>query len=155
MYLESDSLLFLQEQSPGRIEPRLQLLNDNFLLRLELVGLKSAADHSIRFDFQSDIPAVRCEIEIIGSEIMRGERIVAAAVLEGNKIDLSLLEALGTFEQHVFQKMGFSGLAELLIPRTHAIPNHRRHERRGMDFFRQHNQTVVKDGAPNIFRSKR
>jgi len=46
---------------------------------------------------------------------MRRECIIAAAIFERDQVDLAFFETLGTFEQHVLQKMGLSGLAQLLV----------------------------------------
>ena len=57
---------------------------------------------------------------------MRRERIVAAAILQGNEIDLAFLEAIRSFEQHVLEKVRLARMAQLLVPRSHLVPDHRR-----------------------------
>src|SRR5439155_9403511 len=79
MYLESGGFLFLQQQSPRRIQTGFYLFNDNLLLCFKLFGIKAAVDYPVGFDFQRHVPSVGREIEIVRSEIMRRERIVAAS----------------------------------------------------------------------------
>ena len=85
---------------------------------------------------------------------MRRERIVAAAVLQGNEIDLAFLEALRSFEQHVFKKVRLAGMARFLIPRTNLVPDHRGDDGRGMRLLRQNDQAVLQDRPADLFNHK-
>src|SRR5262249_5378266 len=120
----------------------------------ELVRIEGATDHTISFDVKRDFPPVGCEIEVIRGEIMRRERVVRTAILERQEIDFPFLETLSTFEQHVFEKVRFAGMAKFFVSRTHLIPDHVRDNRRSMHFLRQDDQTVREDRTANIFRSK-
>src|SRR5256885_10963023 len=40
-----------------------------------------------------------CEIEVVRSEIMRRERIIATTIFERDQVDLAFFESLGTFKQ--------------------------------------------------------
>ena len=70
MDFESRGLHVLQKKAPGRIESRLQLFNDNLLLRLKFILLKGTVHHSIGFDLQSDVPAIRSKIEVVRGKIV-------------------------------------------------------------------------------------
>src|SRR5206468_6041718 len=58
MNFKSSGFHFLQKKTPWGIESGLQLFNDNLLLCFKLVELKGTVHHSVRFNLQSDVPAV-------------------------------------------------------------------------------------------------
>src|SRR5215469_14428637 len=154
MDLVSRRFELLKKKPPWGIQTRLQFLDDNFLLRLELFRIECTAHHPVRFHVQGDFPSIGGKTEVVRRKIVRRKRVVPAAILQSKKIDLALLEAFGTFEEHVLEEVGLTGVSHFLISGTDTIPDHAGHDGGCMDFFCQYDQTVRKYGPRNIFRGK-
>src|SRR5215471_12481001 len=142
MDLVSRRFELLKKKAPWGIQTRLQFLDDNFLLRLELLRIECTAHHPVRFHVQSDFPSIGGKTEVVRRKIVRRKRIVSPAILQSKKIDLALLETFGTFEQHVLEEVGLACVAHFLVSGTDTIPDHAGHDRGRMDFFRQYDETV-------------
>ena len=134
MHLVCGRIQLLHQESPWGVEAHPQFFNHNFLFRFKLLRREDTIHHAIGFDVQSDFPAVRSEIEVVGGKVVGSERVVVPAVLEGEKVDRAFLEAVGAFEEHVLQKMRLPGLSEFLVPGADPIPDHRCDNGRRMKF---------------------
>src|SRR5437867_4696682 len=96
MDFECSCFLFLQKQTPRRIQSCFEFLDHNLLFSLELFGVERAIHKSVGFNFQCDVPPVGSKIEVIRGEIMRSEGVIGASIFESERINLTVLETLRT-----------------------------------------------------------
>ena len=128
--------------------------DSHFLFGFKFFRIKNTVHHSVGFDLQGNTPAIGSEIEIVGREIVRSERVVVSTVLQCQQIDLTLFETVRTLEEHVFEKVGFARLTKFFVSRSDAIPDHRGHDRGRVQFLCEDDQTVVQNSPAQVFSRK-
>jgi hypothetical protein len=79
----------------------------------------------------------------IGGVIVRGEGVLLPAQLGHHLGEGALLVVAGALEHEMLKEMGDAGLAERIISRTVAIPDHVGHDRRPMIGDHHHLHAIV------------
>ena len=107
------------------------LEHDVALGRDDLVG-QHEPGHPVGLEFHAGLEVLLGDLLEIGGEIVAGEGVLLPADLGDEFGELALGMGLGALEHQMFEEMGDARLAERIVGRAVAVPDHVGDDRRAM-----------------------
>jgi len=101
--------------------------------------------HAIGLDLEEPVERLRVDGEPVRGVVVRRVRVVRAARLERDRVDLAFLQLLRPLEHHVFEEVGEAGGALGLVDRTHPVARHDRRDRQAVVLLHEDRHAVVQD----------
>src|SRR5216110_2155791 len=135
----------LLTEEPARVVvgARPPLLEDHLALRVDLLGVEQEVLHAVGVELDHEIELVRGDVDEVRGDVMRGERVVLAAVLLDEPGELATSVGGCALEHHVLEEVRDPGRATRLVARAHPIPDLEGHDRAAVVLQQQHPQPVV------------
>ena len=148
MRLERDGANFLAEV-PARVVLGTgpPLLDDHLALRGDLLGIEEQVLHPVRFEVDHEVQLVGRDVDEVRGDVLRGERVVLAAVFLDEPRELLGPVGRRALEHQVLEEVGDAGRAPLLVARADPIPYLEGHDGAARIFEQEHAQPVVERGG--------
>ncbi len=131
-------------QAEGRVVlMALAFGDDHCPLRLSFPGLELAVHHTVGFELERQIDAVRRHRFEVGRPVDPGERVPIAAVPGNGAIQHPGGKRRRAFELHMLNPMGDPGDPGSFVAGADTVPDPAADERRRVDFFESDLQAVA------------
>src|SRR2546425_5273260 len=146
--LEGDGVDLLAEK-PARVVLRAgpPLLDDDLTLRGDLLGVEQQVLHPVRLELDHEVELVGRDVDEVRGHVLRGERVVLAAVLLDEPRELLRAASRRALEHHVLEEMGDPGRAPLLIARADPVPHLEGYDRAAVILEQEDTKPVVERGG--------
>ena len=156
MRLEGDRADLLAEEAARVVlGAGAALLDDDLALGVDLLGIEQQVLHAIGLEVDDEIDLVAGDVDEVRRDVLRGERVVLAAVLLDEPRELLGSARRRALEHHVLEEVRDAGRAALLVARADAIPHLERHDRAAVVLEQQDAQPVVERGGHDPVRGRR
>ncbi len=144
MRFEGDGAhLFAEEPTRIVLGAGPPLLDDDLTLRVDLLRIEEQILHAVRLEIEHEVELIRCDVDVVRGDVLRGERVVLAAVLLDEPRELLGAVARRPLEHQMLEEMRDAGRAPVLVARADSVPHLERHDRTPRVLDQQDAQPVV------------
>ena len=133
------------------IDPLVALLQDHLALGFPIVRRNHQIAHPVGFHLHHQLQQIRGDALVIGSIVIRGERVIGATIGGHRFRELPRSHLIRAFEHQVFEIMRDTGFPAHLIGGTCPIPDHLNDNRRAVIFDHHSLHPVIESEMSDLF----